>query len=320
MSVISRLKILVLKLCMAGMLLSCANDKGEVLSIEAKPVDGQIEGDILTGSSVLNDPIRFIWGGSVIKGDDNRYHMLYATWECGDAIPQFSDSWVLHSKIAYAVSDYPDRGYKFQKIILQGRALSGDSTAWDAQMVHNPHIRKFNEKYYLYYGGGKDPGPQPEGSKGERLNKRNRVQQSQKIGVIEFNSFEELLSGHFIRLDAPLLSPRTRVKPDNIVDPSPEGTKPKPDNIIVVNPKNGRAHFFDIKTSQGSRIVNGKSVGGSGNKLKPNQKELGVRLCLVEGEEIRIVEKRETITKRQKKENGNPFRKARKGINFLEEC
>lgn len=92
-----------------------------------------------------------------------------------------------------------------------------------------------------------------------------------------------------------------------------------PIDIIVVNPKNGRAHFFDVKTSKGSRIVDGKSVGGSGNKLKPNQKELGVRLCLVEGEEIRIVEKRETILKRQKKEKGNPFRKSRKGINFLEE-
>ena len=92
-----------------------------------------------------------------------------------------------------------------------------------------------------------------------------------------------------------------------------------PLDIVVVNPKNGRAHFFDVKTSKGSRIVDGKSVGGSGNKLKPNQKELGVRLCLVEGEEIRIVEKRETILKRQKKEKGNPFRKSRKGINFLEE-
>jgi len=93
-----------------------------------------------------------------------------------------------------------------------------------------------------------------------------------------------------------------------------------PIDIIVVNPKNARVHFFDVKTSQGSRIINGKSVGGAGNKLKSNQKELGVRLCLVEGEEVRIVEKRETIIKRQKKEKGNPFRKARKGINFLEEC
>jgi len=92
-----------------------------------------------------------------------------------------------------------------------------------------------------------------------------------------------------------------------------------PIDIVVVNPKNGRAHFFDVKTSKGSRLVDGKSIGGSGNKLKPNQKELGVRLCLVEGEEVRIVEKRETILKRQKKEKGNPFRKSRKGINFLEE-
>jgi len=92
-----------------------------------------------------------------------------------------------------------------------------------------------------------------------------------------------------------------------------------PIDIVVVNPSNGKSHFFDIKTSNGSRIINGKSVGGAGNKLKPKQKELGVRLCLVEGDEVRIVEKRETITKRFKKKNVHPFRKARKGINFLEE-
>ena len=92
-----------------------------------------------------------------------------------------------------------------------------------------------------------------------------------------------------------------------------------PIDIVVVNPSNGRSHFFDIKTSNGSRIINGKSVGGAGNKLKPKQKELGVRLCLVEGDEVRIVEKRETITKRFKKKNVHPFRKAMKGINFLEE-
>ena len=91
-----------------------------------------------------------------------------------------------------------------------------------------------------------------------------------------------------------------------------------PIDIVVVNPKNGRAHFFDIKTSKGTRLVDGKSIGGAGNKLKQNQKELGVRLCLVEGEEVRIVEKRETISKRQRKEK-RFHNKARKGIDFLEE-
>ena len=93
-----------------------------------------------------------------------------------------------------------------------------------------------------------------------------------------------------------------------------------PIDIIVVNPKNGRAHYFDIKTSKGTRIVDGKKVGGAGIKLKNYQKDLGVRLCVVEGEEVRIIEKRETITRRQKKENKNPFHKSRTGINFLEEC
>ena len=165
----------ILYLCLASILINCAENKKGTLRVKAMPIDGKVDGNILSGPSVLNDPDRFVWGGSVVKGDDNKYHMLYATWECGDSIPAFSNSWVLHSKIAYAVSDYPDRDFKFQKIVLQGRALEGDSTAWDAQMVHNPHIKKFNNKYYLYYGGGKDPGIQPKGSKGEKVNKRNSV-------------------------------------------------------------------------------------------------------------------------------------------------
>ncbi|PWD99747.1 glycoside hydrolase family protein [Marinilabilia rubra] len=215
---------------------NCSNLKNHELIIDPLPLDAQVNNEILTGKSVLNDSSRFVWGGSVLKGKDGKYHMLYSTWECGDSIPPFTNSWLLHSKIAYAISDYPDHGFKFQKIVLKGKALEGDSLAWDAQTVHNPHLKKFNGKYYLYYVGSADPGPQPKGSKGEKVSKRNRVQQSQKIGVIEFESFEDLLSGNFKRPDQPLLSPRTRVKPDNVVNPSREGTQPKPDNPIVVNP------------------------------------------------------------------------------------
>jgi len=215
---------------------NCTDKKQLSFGIISLPIDAQVKENILSGPSVLNDQDRFVWGGSVIKEDEKKYHMLYNTWECGDSIPPFRDSWVLYSKIAWATSDYPDRDFVFQKIILRGRSREGDSSAWDAQMVTNPHIKKFNDKYYLYYVGSRDPGIQPKGSKGEHVNKRNRVQQNQKIGVIEFNRFEDLRSGNFIRPEIPLLSPRTRVKADNIVEPSPEGTLPKPDNIIVVNP------------------------------------------------------------------------------------
>ena len=157
-------------------------------------------------------------------------------WECGENYAPFQDGWLLNSKIGYAVSDYSNKEFEFQKIVLRGRMFDGDSTAWDAQSVHNPHIKKFNNKYYLYFTGSRDPGVQPKGLPEGNLSKRNRIQQSQKLGVIEFNSFQDLLNGNFQRPDKPLLVPRTRVKKDNVVNPSPPGTTPKPDNMIVVNP------------------------------------------------------------------------------------
>jgi len=178
----------------------------------------------------------FVWGGSVIKGRDEKYHMLFSLWECGEKWAAFQDGWLLHSKIAYAVSDYPDKGFEFQKIVLRGKMFEGNSTAWDAQSVHNPHIKEFNHKYYLYYTGTCDPGPQPKGSPGENLSKRNRLQQNQKIGVIAFESFQDLLTGNFDHPDEPLLNPRTRVKENNVLNPSPYRTHAKPDNLIVVNP------------------------------------------------------------------------------------
>ncbi len=217
-------------------LAACSSPVTHELKVKALPVEASLSGEVLVGPSALNDPDRFVWGASVVKGNDGLYHMLYSTWECGDTLPPFTNSWVLYSKIAYAVSEYPDRDFTFQKIVLQGAAAGGDSAAWDARMVHNPHVKRFNGKYYLYYGGSKDPGVQAPGSKGANVDLRNRVQQYQCIGVIEFDNFDDLMAGNFERPKVPLLTPRTRVKPDNIVNPSPEGTEPKPDNIIVVNP------------------------------------------------------------------------------------
>jgi hypothetical protein len=187
------------------------------------------------GASTLQLPDTFVWGASPIKIED-RYYLFFSAWESGPQIPKFSDSWVLYSKIGLAVSDEPDRNFKKLDIFLKGRNHEGDSTAWDAQSAHNPLIKKFNNKYYLYYVSSVDPGEQPPESPGASLTKRNRVQQNQKIGVVVFDSVEELLTGDYERSEQPLLSPRTRVKKDNVVNPSPAGTKAMPDNLIVVNP------------------------------------------------------------------------------------
>lgn len=204
--------------------------------IDAKKVDALVCPNEIMGASIFQIPNYFVWGASVIKGDDGKYHMLFSLWESGTEGGSFVKDWVLQSKIGYAVSDYPDKDFRFQKIVLKGTRYQGDNLSWDAQMVHNPHIKKFNGKYYLYYIGARDPGEQAKGSTGENLDQRARVQQSLCIGVLEFNNFKELLSGNFSRPKQPLLRPRTRVKPDNIVDGSPTGTVAKPDNILAVNP------------------------------------------------------------------------------------
>jgi hypothetical protein len=206
---------------------------------KASPVDAKIVvrngHKSLEGPSVFQLRDSFVWCGSPIRMD-KKYYLFYSAWESGPQLPPFGDSWVLYSKIGCAVSDSPYGNFRSMGIVLKGRKEQGDSTAWDAQMVHNPLIKFFNGKYYLYYVASNDPGPQLKGNSGERLSKRNRVQQNQKIGVIEFNSIEDIFAGHFKRFDHPLLSPRTRVKPDQVINPSPEGAFAKPDNLIVVNP------------------------------------------------------------------------------------
>ena len=78
----------------------------------------------------------FVWGGSVIKAE-GKYHMFYSRWDTSGGNLTFSDAWVLNSEIAYAVSDFPDREFRYVATILQGRLHDGDSSAWDAQAVHH---------------------------------------------------------------------------------------------------------------------------------------------------------------------------------------
>ena len=154
--------------------------------------------------------------------------------ESGTGHPPFVDAWLLGSKIGVAVSDSPYGGYKNIGFVYNKDGYTPDRSSWDAQTVSNTHIKRFNGKYYLYYCGSVDPGENAR-IKGT-LSKRDRIQQNQKLGVLCFNSIKELLEGKYTCNEQPLLIPRSRVKPNNVLEPSPEGTAVKPDNLIMVNP------------------------------------------------------------------------------------
>lgn len=188
-----------------------------------------------SGFSAFSLENHFVWCGSAIQAEeDGKYYLFYSAMKSGPEQPKFIDAWLLGSMIGIAVSDSPYGGYKDIGIVYNKDGYRSDTCSWDSQSVHNPHIKRYNGKYYLYYCATVDPGENAR-VKG-KLSRRDRLQQNQKLGVLCFNSMKELLEGKFSCNEQPLLAPRTRMKPDNVLEPSPEGTVPKPDNLILVNP------------------------------------------------------------------------------------
>lgn len=77
------------------------------------------------------------WGGSVVKGEDGRYHMFVSAFEndCG------LSSWEYNSKIVRASSESPLGPFEIEETVVTA-------------MSHNPTIRKTKDgSYYLFFIG-----------------------------------------------------------------------------------------------------------------------------------------------------------------------
>ncbi|WP_236973479.1 glycoside hydrolase family protein [Membranihabitans maritimus] len=83
------------------------------------------------------------WGGSIIKGEDDLFHLFYSRWP---KATKFT-GWLVYSEVAHAVSDNPSGPWEYKETILKGRGKG----FWDAITAHNPKVKYFEGKYYLYY-------------------------------------------------------------------------------------------------------------------------------------------------------------------------
>ncbi|WP_319481352.1 glycoside hydrolase family protein [uncultured Draconibacterium sp.] len=92
----------------------------------------------------------WVWGSSVIKGDDNQYHMYASRWP--KYLP-FHPGWMIASEIVHAVSSTPEGPYKFNDVALGARGTQ----FWDGRSCHNPKIVKYKDTYILYYMGSTHP-------------------------------------------------------------------------------------------------------------------------------------------------------------------
>ena len=161
-----------------------------VSSAIASAPDLKIELAKVSRESVFVSDSHSIWGGSVAKGADGKYHMLYSRWP-----KDLGWAWVTDSEIAHAVADLPMGPYRHQDIALARRGKE----YWDGWCTHNPTVHKFGGKYYLYYMGNTGDG-KVVGTPGKhKLNWRHR--NNQRIGV----AVAEDPSGPWTRMDNPVL-------------------------------------------------------------------------------------------------------------------
>jgi hypothetical protein len=96
----------------------------------------------------------WVWCGSVVRGEDERYHMFAARWPKNLV---FFDGYKVASEVVHAVSDTPEGPYEFQSVVLPDRG----GEFWDGRMTHNPTIHRYGDKYLLFYIGATFDGPRP---------------------------------------------------------------------------------------------------------------------------------------------------------------
>lgn len=145
----------------------------------------------------------FNWGGSIIKGKKGNYHLFYSRWK-----KEYSFlGWLTHSEVAHAVSNNPTGPWKYVNTVLKGRGYKH----WDAVNAHNPKIKYFEGKYYLYYISTN--------FKGKKFNEnqlkeicstgyshpewKKELRPNQRTGV----AVAESLDGQWKRFEKPLIEP-----------------------------------------------------------------------------------------------------------------
>ena len=95
--------------------------------------------------NIFRDSTYFNWCNSIIKGDDGKYHLIYSRWKRDYKFC----AWLTHSTIAHAVSDSPCGPFKYVNTLVDFEKKK--YKAGDMITAHNPKIKCFNGKYYLYF-------------------------------------------------------------------------------------------------------------------------------------------------------------------------
>ncbi len=206
----------------------------------------------------------WVWGASVIKGEDGRFHMFASRWP--KKFPFFV-GYIFNSEVVRAVSDKPEGPFEFQEVVLKPRG----SEFWDGRMTHNPTIHKHGDTYLLFYIGSTFEGetPSPESITKplteEMDNFREKTYGKIRIGLATSKS----VFGPWKRLNEPILLPRPD-KWDNNVTTNPAPCVADDGSILLVYRSN--------VTGKGTRlgVAKSKGLGQAFERIRDNYMDFHV--------------------------------------------
>jgi hypothetical protein len=161
------------------------------------------------------DPDYYIWCGSLIRGDDRKYHLFYSRWP--RKLGHYA--WVTHSEIAHAVSDSPTGPFHHVNVALPARGKD----FWDGLTTHNPTIVRIGDRYYLYYMGTTG-----DGQAMKTLNWGHR--NNQRIGV----AVAETPEGPWQRFDNPVIDVSSDPDAPDAVMTSNPAVAVRPDGGVLM--------------------------------------------------------------------------------------
>ena len=156
----------------------------------------------VTEANIFKTEGYYNWGASIVKGKDGKYHNFYARWKKEYGF----GGWLTHSEVAHATSKNPYGPWKYKETILKGNR----NGTWDAITAHNPKIKYFDGKYYLYYIST---------NLGERNYTEEDLVETAKVGYSHSNwkilrpnqrtgvAVSSSLKGPWTRLEKPLIEP-----------------------------------------------------------------------------------------------------------------
>lgn len=200
----------------------------------------------------------WVWCGSAVKGDDNKYHLFASRWP--DSLV-FHPGWMVASEVVHAVADRPEGPYTFSDVALPARGAQ----YWDGRATHNPQIVKHKGQYILFYMGSTHPFSDPPAKEltlssywciAARNNKR--------VGVAVSNS----PYGPWKRLDQPVLP----VKPNtfySFLTSNPTAVVHEDGSVLIMF--KGRGHKGNTHSHMSLGVAKAPSIYGPYKVLNNDQ-------------------------------------------------